>query len=171
MTDQWKYHEKYQKPSFSTHRFTLALILRLCKTHIILSGILEICRVFFILLGPQVLRQLLTILEDDHESQWHGFEYCILLVAVGFFGALCETHTYYQLNNAGIKMKTALISAIYRKSLKMIQPHGKTKMLQGDQKQNLLIQLRPPKPTFKALPTWGQKCIFLWVRPFQSSNF
>ena len=135
MTDQWKYHEKYQKPSFSTHRFTLALILRLCKTHIILSGILEICRVFFILLGPQVLRQLLTILEDDHESQWHGFEYCILLVAVGFFGALCETHTYYQLNNAGIKMKTALISAIYRKSLKTIQPHGKTKMLQGDQKQ------------------------------------
>ena len=86
VTDQWKYHEKYQKPSFTTHRFTLALILRLCKTHLIISGILEVFRVFFILMGPQVLRQLLNILEHSHESKWHGFEYCLLLVAVGFLG-------------------------------------------------------------------------------------
>ena len=72
-----------------------------------------------------ILRQLLTILENGQESKWHGFEYCLLLVVVGLFGALCETHTYFQLNNAGIKMKTALISAIYRKSLKMLQPNGK----------------------------------------------
>ena len=38
---------------------------------------------------------------------------------------MCETHTYYQLNSGGIKMKTALISAVYRKSLKMLQPNGK----------------------------------------------
>ena len=88
VTDQWKYHEKYQKPSFTTHRFTLALILRLCKTHLIISGILELFRVFFLLMGPQVLRQLLNILEHSHESKWHGFEYCLLLVAVGLFGNL-----------------------------------------------------------------------------------
>jgi ATP-binding cassette subfamily C (CFTR/MRP) protein 1 len=76
-------------------------------------------------MGPQVLRLLLGVLQNIRESKWHGFEYCILLVSVGFLGALCETHTYFQLNNAGIKMKTAIISAIYRKSLKMIQPNGK----------------------------------------------
>ena len=53
-----------------------------------------------------------------------GVEYCAMLVVVGFLGAICETHTYFQLNNAGIKMKTALISAIYRKSLKMLKPTG-----------------------------------------------
>ena len=64
VTDQWKYHEKYQKPSFSTHRFTLALILRLCKAHLIISGILELFRVFFIIMGPQVLRQLVSCMKD-----------------------------------------------------------------------------------------------------------
>ena len=59
------------------------------------------------------------------ESKWAGIEYCVMLVVVGFIGAICETHTYFHLNNAGIKMKTALISAIYRKSLKMLQPNGK----------------------------------------------
>ena len=39
-------------------------------------------------MGPQVLRQLLNILEHSHESKWHGFEYCLLLVAVGLFGNL-----------------------------------------------------------------------------------
>jgi hypothetical protein len=61
----------------------------------------------------------------SQESKWAGIEYCVMLVVVGFIGAICETHTYFHLNNAGIKMKTALISAIYRKSLKMLQPNGK----------------------------------------------
>ena len=125
VTDQWKYHEKYQKPSFKTNKFTLALILRLCKTHILMSATLELLRVFFLLLAPQVLKHLLSVLQHPTESKWDGVEYCVLLVAVGLLGAICETHTYFQLNNAGIKMKTALISALYRKSLKMIQPSGK----------------------------------------------
>ena len=127
VTDQWKYHEKYQKPSFKTNKFTLALILRLCKTHILMSATLELLRVIFLLLAPQVLKHLLSVLQHPTESKWDGVEYCVLLVAVGLLGAICETHTYFQLNNAGIKMKTALISALYRKSLKMIQPSGKNK--------------------------------------------
>ena len=59
------------------------------------------------------------------ESKWAGIEYCVILVLAGFIGAICETHTYFHLNNAGIKMKTALISAVYRKSLKMLQTNGK----------------------------------------------
>jgi hypothetical protein len=31
---------------------------------------------------------------------------------------------HFQLNKAGIVMKTALISSVYRKSLKMMQPNG-----------------------------------------------
>ena len=67
----------------------------------------------------------LNVFFHPQESKWAGIEYCVMLVVVGFIGAICETHTYFHLNNAGIKMKTALISAIYRKSLKMLQPNGK----------------------------------------------
>ena len=64
VTDQWRYHEKYQKPTFRTEKFTLALILRLCKSHIIVSGLLETLRVMFLLLTPQVLKKLLSILQN-----------------------------------------------------------------------------------------------------------
>ena len=89
-----------------------------------MSGLLETLRVLFLLLTPQVLKKLLSVLQNLQESKWAGIEYCVILVVAGFLGAICETHTYFQLNNAGIKMKTALISAIYRKSLKMLQPNG-----------------------------------------------
>ena len=89
-----------------------------------MSATLECLRVIFLLLAPQVLRHLLSVLQHPNESKWDGVEYCVLLVAVGLLGAICETHTYFQLNNAGIKMKTALISALYRKSLKLLQPSG-----------------------------------------------
>ena len=65
VTDQWRYHEKYQKPTFpKTNKFTLALILRLYKTHIIMSGLLETLRVLFLLLTPQVLKRLLSVLQN-----------------------------------------------------------------------------------------------------------
>ena len=75
------------------------------------------------------------------ESKWAGIEYCVMLVVVGFIGAICETHTYFHLNNAGIKMKTALISAIYRKSLKMLQPNGKLCRWRSDKFKSKLSNL------------------------------
>lgn len=126
VTDKWRYHEKYHsKPLFKSTKITLTYIWRLCRGHIIFSGFLELLRVMFLLLTPQILKRLLSVLQNVQESKWAGVEYCLVLVAVGVLGSICETHTYFQLNNAGIKMKTALISAIFRKSLKMLQPNGK----------------------------------------------
>ncbi len=127
MTDTWKGIEKFQKPAYDDTHFslTLTLILKLTRGHVVTSGLLEAARILFLILGPQVLRHLIRAVEDARSPKWEGFEYCILLVFVGFMGALCETQTYFQLNSAGIKMKTAIISAVYRKSLKMLAPNGK----------------------------------------------
>ena len=85
------------------------------------------------------------------ESKWAGIEYCVMLVVVGFIGAICETHTYFHLNNAGIKMKTALISAIYRKSLKMLQPNGK--LLEMSSSLNFSARASPSYEGSE--PSWG----------------
>ena len=83
----------------------------------------------------------LNVFFHPQESKWAGIEYCVMLVVVGFIGAICETHTYFHLNNAGIKMKTALISAIYRKSLKMLQPNGKLCRWRSDKFKSKLSNL------------------------------
>ena len=134
-----------------------------------MSATLEFLRVIFLLLAPQVLRNLLSVLQHPSESKWDGVEYCVLLVAVGLLGAICETHTYFQLNNAGIKMKTALISALYRKSLKLLQPSGifKTKVRVG--KNQLPLQFI----SLQNLTLW---IWYLWIvqtfkRHYDSSTF
>ena len=131
----------------------MRLIYKLTRQNIQISAVLEVFRIIFLLTAPQVLRQVLAYLEEkdrmnilgeqavqtesvkgddqilgiegEHHTHWYGLRCILLLVSLGFFSSMCETHTYYQLNLGGIKMKTALISAVYRKSLKMLQPNGK----------------------------------------------
>ena len=55
----------------------------------------------------------------------HGLLYAAALVGLGFLGSLAETHSFFQLNLAGMKAKTALTSAIFRKALNMKHPRGK----------------------------------------------
>ena len=129
----------------------MLLIYRLTRQNIQISAVLEVLRIIFLLTAPQVLRQVLAYLEEkdrmnilgeeavpiestkgeeeflgfeEHHTHWYGLRCILLLVSLGLFSSMCETHTYYQLNLGGIKMKTALISAVYRKSLKMLQPNG-----------------------------------------------
>ena len=59
----------------------------------------------------------------------HGLLYAAALVGLGFLGSLAETHSFFQLNLAGMKAKTALTSAIFRKSLNMKHPRGKSSKL------------------------------------------
>ena len=145
VTDRWKFHEKAQKCLLSEAKgnATMRLIYKLTRQKILISAVLEVFRIILLLTAPQVLRQVLAYLEEkdrtnilgdtsmatestnEHHDHWYGIRCCLLLVSLGFFSSMCETHTYYQLNLGGIKMKTALISAVYRKSLKMLQPNGK----------------------------------------------
>ncbi len=96
-----------------------------------ISAILETLRLFFVLVCPLILRKLIAFLEgpESESSIYQGIQLCLSLVLAGFIGSLCETHSYFQLNKAGILMKTALISAVYKKSLKIIQPNGEFKSI------------------------------------------
>ena len=64
--------------------------------------------------------------EDDAGAVFplHGLLYAAALVGLGFLGSLAETHSFFQLNLAGMKAKTALTSAIFRKALNMKHPRG-----------------------------------------------
>jgi hypothetical protein len=63
--------------------------------------------------------------DSGHLLPLHGLCYAFALVSLGFLGSLAETHSFFQLNLAGMKAKTALTSAIFRKALNMKQPRGK----------------------------------------------
>ena len=56
----------------------------------------------------------------------HGLAYAAALVAIGFVGSLAETHSFFQLNVAGFKAKSALSAAIFKKALALKQPRGES---------------------------------------------
>ena len=63
-------------------------------------------------------------LMTEHHSNWYGVRCCVWLVLLGFLSSVCETHAYYQLNSGGVKMKSAVIAAVYKKSLRIVEPNG-----------------------------------------------
>ena len=81
-------------------------------------------------LGPAAAAAAAAAEEDDagRALPLHGLLYAAALVGLGFLGSLAETHSFFQLNLAGMKAKTALTSAIFRKSLNMKHPRGKVCM-------------------------------------------
>jgi hypothetical protein len=55
----------------------------------------------------------------DDEPVWHGYFYTIVLSVVALFAAVADSQYWYQMALVGLRVRTALSSAIYRKSLKL----------------------------------------------------
>ncbi|XP_054162951.1 multidrug resistance-associated protein 1-like [Oppia nitens] len=58
-----------------------------------------------------------TAFIDPNEPQWHGYVYTILLVTVNVLVAIVLANYNEHIGSIGLRMRSCLISAIYRKSL------------------------------------------------------
>ncbi|XP_053957905.1 ATP-binding cassette sub-family C member 10 [Anastrepha ludens] len=69
--------------------------------------------------GPLLLGGLLKQQNqnDDTETNWVPYLYALGLCATSWLSAICGTHFMWRMSMIGMKMRIALVSAIYRKSL------------------------------------------------------
>ena len=68
--------------------------------------------------SPQIVNLLIDFVGSD-EPVWRGYFYTALIVAVTFIGTLLNAQTYYQQYLVGLRVRTALTSAVYKKSVKL----------------------------------------------------
>lgn len=80
-------------------------------------GLLKFLSDFLSFIGPVLLNLLVTFMENSSEPAWHGYAYAGLLLACTFLGSLSSTHFSYRINVVGLKIRAALITTIYRKTL------------------------------------------------------
>ena len=81
--------------------------------------------------SPQIVNLLIDFVQSD-EPNWKGYFYTFLICAVTFINTLLNSQTFYQEYIVGLRVKTALISAIYRKSVKLSSTGNlKEKKLKG----------------------------------------
>nr|CAH7715442.1 unnamed protein product [Callosobruchus chinensis] len=67
--------------------------------------------------GPMLLNKLVGFIENKDEDVKYGYIYAAGLVATTVISALCDTHFNFWMTLVGIRMRAALVTAVYRKTL------------------------------------------------------
>ena len=58
---------------------------------------------------------LIEFVKNKSEYLWHGYLYAVGMFCSSIFGVLCINHNYNIGYTTGLRVRTALTSAIYRK--------------------------------------------------------
>ncbi|XP_011049414.1 PREDICTED: multidrug resistance-associated protein 1 isoform X2 [Acromyrmex echinatior] len=69
-------------------------------------------------ISPQILKLLIGFIEGD-EPMWKGYFYSILLLLTAMLQTLVLSQYFHRMFLVGLRIRTALIAAIYRKALRM----------------------------------------------------
>ena len=82
------------------------------------SAILTLIYSILMFASPQIVNQLIAYIEND-DPVWKGYFYVALIVVATFVNTIINSQYYYKQYLIGLRVRTALTSAIYRKSLRL----------------------------------------------------
>ena len=68
-------------------------------------------------IGPQILGLVIAFVQNPNEPNWKGYSYAVMLGAVGIAAAVCDSKYWYNLSMIGLRIRTAISSAVYKKTL------------------------------------------------------
>ncbi|XP_011699218.1 PREDICTED: multidrug resistance-associated protein 1 isoform X6 [Wasmannia auropunctata] len=69
-------------------------------------------------ISPQILKLLIDFIEGE-EPMWKGYLYAVLLLITAILQTLVLSQYFHRMFLVGLRIRTALIAAIYRKALRM----------------------------------------------------
>ncbi|XP_035178458.1 multidrug resistance-associated protein 7 isoform X1 [Oxyura jamaicensis] len=84
-----------------------------------LLGLLKLAGSLLAFSGPLLLNLLVNFMESRQEPLSHGVLYALGLFAGSFLGALLRNQFSYEVNKVTLMVRAAVISAIYRKALRV----------------------------------------------------
>ncbi|XP_016655769.1 multidrug resistance-associated protein 7 isoform X4 [Acyrthosiphon pisum] len=82
-------------------------------------GLLKLFADIFRIAAPIFLRKLITFVSHHEEPISHGYVYMAGLVLMSLISTLFGTHYDYQIHMLGIKIRGALVTMIYKKTLEL----------------------------------------------------
>ncbi|CUT98873.1 multidrug resistance associated protein 1 [Echinococcus multilocularis] len=87
---------------------------------VFIAGLFKLCHDICLLSGPIIFKRLLNFLQPEStEPMWHGYIYALLMFLTAFMQSLM-LHQYFRKQTlVGMDMRTVVISAVYRKSLRL----------------------------------------------------
>ncbi|XP_074103395.1 multidrug-Resistance like Protein 1 isoform X2 [Cotesia typhae] len=83
------------------------------------GALLKLSQDIMTFISPQVLGLLINFINSKDEAQWKGYFYAVLLLLTAIFQTLVLSQYFNRMFIVGMRMRTALVAAIYRKALRM----------------------------------------------------
>ncbi|XP_062915140.1 multidrug resistance-associated protein 1 isoform X1 [Mobula hypostoma] len=106
-----------------------SLLKALCKVfgpYFMISFIYKVIHDLLMFASPEILKLLLQFVNNDRAPSWQGYFYASLLFLCAFIQTLF-LHQYFQICFVtGMRLKTAIIGAVYRKALVISNAARKT---------------------------------------------
>ncbi|XP_043579583.1 multidrug resistance-associated protein 1 isoform X3 [Bombus pyrosoma] len=100
---------------------TSSVLLPLCKAFgatFLFGAALKFVQDIVIFTSPQILRLLIDFIEKPGPL-WKGYFYAVLLLLTATFQTLVLSQYFHRMLLVGLRVRTALIAAIYRKALRI----------------------------------------------------
>ncbi|CAI6345762.1 unnamed protein product [Macrosiphum euphorbiae] len=138
LQDSKKVHSIKNKPNVSvidskythTKQYQISILPVLCKSFgstFLFGSFLKLIEDCLIFVSPQYFfRQLISFVENSTEPIWRGYFYIFLMTVTAMLQTLILSQYYYRMNLVGMRVRTALTSAIYRKTLRISNTARKT---------------------------------------------
>ena len=106
-----------------------------------------------------IFRYLIDFTTDYSAPLWHGIMYSFIFVLTSISSCFASAYQQNRMNVLGMRIRTCLISAIYRKSL-VLASHAKKDYTTGE----IVNLMSVDSQRFIDLLPW---LCFLWTAPFQ----
>ncbi|PBC29188.1 Multidrug resistance-associated protein [Apis cerana cerana] len=100
---------------------TSSVLPPLCKAFgatFLFGAVLKFIQDIITFVSPQILQLLIDFIKG-HEPLWKGYFYAVLLLITAIFQTLVLSQYFHRMFLVGLRIRTALIAAIYRKALRM----------------------------------------------------
>jgi ABC-type bacteriocin/lantibiotic exporter with double-glycine peptidase domain len=84
----------------------------------LLGALYQLVYVLLQFASPQILGLIISFVQGD-DPDWKGYFYTILFAIVAFLSAISDSSYWYNMRLVGLRLRTALSSSIYKKSLRL----------------------------------------------------
>ncbi|KAI5074572.1 hypothetical protein GOP47_0010533 [Adiantum capillus-veneris] len=122
-----KLQENWLKMPGQRRSMTVTLI-KTFKGPLLLTGFLQLIRTLVLYVGPMLISSFTTFASGERVSQYDGYSLVFLLLAAKLVEVFTYHHFNFQSYKLGNNMRTAVITTLYRKGLRLSsssrQKHG-----------------------------------------------
>ncbi|XP_022092710.1 multidrug resistance-associated protein 1-like [Acanthaster planci] len=95
----------------------LKAIVRTFGGLFLIGSLLKLVTDVLVFASPELLKQLIRYTEDKSIPRWQGYFYAFLIFAAALVQSVLQHQHFHITTTVGMQLRTAIIGAIYRKSL------------------------------------------------------